>query len=145
MVSSRASSFDAELLKNYTKALLSTTLNTAVWPDAKDRERVKAWIKEIGERVKTRMLEIQPTGFKYIVLTQINENLGQQGRADMVCHWEEGDVVAQELFCNDSLIANQNSVGVQPHSGVRPDATSTIPDLFPTRPSLLEKSYSHAE
>ncbi|KAJ7228818.1 hypothetical protein GGX14DRAFT_415188, partial [Mycena pura] len=73
--------FDAELLKNYTKALLSTTLHSALWPDAKERETVKGWMKEIGDRVKARMLEIQPTGFKYIVLTQINENLGQGGRS----------------------------------------------------------------
>ncbi|KAJ7499077.1 hypothetical protein FB451DRAFT_1334628 [Mycena latifolia] len=70
----------------------------------KERDKVKAWIKEIGDRVKTRMVEIQPTGFKYIVLTQINENLGQGGRADMACHWEDSDTVVQELFSNDSLI-----------------------------------------
>jgi hypothetical protein len=55
---------------------------------------------------------------KYIVLTQINENLGQGGRsvfylplfgelhqtplyrADMACHWEDSDTVIQELFSN---------------------------------------------
>lgn len=62
------------------------------------------WMKDIGETVKKRMLEIQPTGFKYIVLTQINENLGQGGRADMACHWEDSDIVAQEVFVNKSLI-----------------------------------------
>ncbi|KAK7061578.1 hypothetical protein R3P38DRAFT_2830263 [Favolaschia claudopus] len=97
-------SFDSDLLKVYTKTLLSTTLHSALWPDLKERDKVKAWIKEIGDRVKTRMLEIQPTGFKYIVLTQINENLGQGGRADMACHWEDSDVVVQEMFSNDSLI-----------------------------------------
>ncbi|KAF8205124.1 hypothetical protein BJ912DRAFT_1074223 [Pholiota molesta] len=66
----------------------------------KERERVKAWMKEIGERVKERMLEIQPRGFKYVVLTQINENRGQGGRADIVCHWEDSDVVAQEMYYN---------------------------------------------
>jgi hypothetical protein len=49
-------------LKVYTKTLLSTTLHSAIWPDLKEREKVKSWIKEIGDRVKTRMLEIQPTG-----------------------------------------------------------------------------------
>ncbi|KAJ7179283.1 hypothetical protein C8R46DRAFT_1159923 [Mycena filopes] len=88
----------------YTKTLLSTTLHSAIWPDLKERDKVKAWIKEIGDRVKTRMVEIQPTGFKYIVLTQINENLGQGGRADMACHWEDSDTVVQEMFSNDSLI-----------------------------------------
>ncbi|KAF7352933.1 hypothetical protein MVEN_01260600 [Mycena venus] len=96
--------FDSDLLKVYTKTLLSTTLHSAIWPDLKERDKVKAWIKEIGDRVKARMLEIQSTGFKYIVLTQINENLGQGGRADMACHWEDSDVVVQEIFSNDSLI-----------------------------------------
>ncbi|KAF8803690.1 hypothetical protein BYT27DRAFT_7243969 [Phlegmacium glaucopus] len=96
--------FDDDLLKAYMKKLLSTTLQSSLWPDVKDRDRVKAWIKEIGERVKERMLEIQPRGFKYIVLTQINENRGQGGRAGIACHWEDNDVVAQEMYYNDSLI-----------------------------------------
>lgn len=50
------------------------------------------------------MLEIQPKGFKYVVITQINENLGQGGRADLACHWGDGDGVVQEVFVNDSLI-----------------------------------------
>ncbi|PPQ77343.1 hypothetical protein CVT25_010925 [Psilocybe cyanescens] len=95
--------FDANLLKAYMRKLLSSTLQTSTWP-GKDRDRLKGWMKEIGERVKERMLEIQPRGFKYVVLVQINENLGQGGRADIVCHWEEGDVVAQEMYHNDSLI-----------------------------------------
>lgn len=54
--------FDGDLLKAYIKKLLSTTLQSSPWPEIKDRDRVKAWIKEIGERVKERMLEIQPRG-----------------------------------------------------------------------------------
>ncbi|KAI0770781.1 hypothetical protein BC629DRAFT_1715808 [Irpex lacteus] len=96
--------FDADLLRAYVKKLLQTNLSSAVWPPARERERVKQWMKEIGERVKERMLEIQPKGFKFIVTTQITENLGQGGRADMVCHWEDSDVVIQEMFANDSLI-----------------------------------------
>ncbi|KAL1723532.1 hypothetical protein EV715DRAFT_246119 [Schizophyllum commune] len=96
--------FDADLLRAYMKKLLATTLLNASWPEAKDRDRVKAWMKEIGERVKERMVEIQGKGFKYVVLTQINENLGQGGRADLVCHWEDSDIVAQEVFTNHSLI-----------------------------------------
>ncbi|KAI0773912.1 hypothetical protein C8Q74DRAFT_1200119 [Fomes fomentarius] len=96
--------FDADLLKAYMKELLQSTLRTATWPEPREREKVKGWIKEIGERVKKRMLEIQPRDFKYIVLTQINENAGQGGRADLVCHWEDSDAVAQEVFANDSII-----------------------------------------
>ncbi|KAJ3723163.1 hypothetical protein EV361DRAFT_803317 [Lentinula raphanica] len=103
-VSSPRPKFESELLKAYMKKLLSTTLSSAVWPEPKERDRVKSWMKEIGDRVKDRMLEIQPKGFKYIVLTQVNENLGQGGRADIVCHWEDTDTVAQEVYYNDSLI-----------------------------------------
>ncbi|KDR83552.1 hypothetical protein GALMADRAFT_219373 [Galerina marginata CBS 339.88] len=104
LASSPRPKFDSDLLKAYMKKLLSSTLQSSSWPDSKDRERVKAWMKEVGERVKERMLEIQPRGFKYVVLTQISENRGQGGRADIVCHWEDGDVVAQEMYYNDSLI-----------------------------------------
>ncbi|KII95359.1 hypothetical protein PLICRDRAFT_34206 [Plicaturopsis crispa FD-325 SS-3] len=96
--------FDSDLLKGYMKKLLASTLQGNNWPEIKERDRVKAWIKEIGERVKERMVEIQPRGFKYIVMTQINENLGQGGRADMACHWEECDTLAQEIYSNETLI-----------------------------------------
>lgn len=86
------------------KKLAATTLQSKTWAEIKDRERLKSLTKEIGERVKERMLEIQPRGFKYVVLTQIHENLAQGGRADIVCHWEDNDVVAQEMYSNDSLI-----------------------------------------
>ena len=38
------------------KKLLQTTLQTATWPPSSERDKVKSWIKEIGERVKERML-----------------------------------------------------------------------------------------
>lgn len=45
------------------KKLLLATFQDNIWPDIKDQnDRVKAWNKEIGERVKERMLEIQPHG-----------------------------------------------------------------------------------
>ncbi|KIP12837.1 hypothetical protein PHLGIDRAFT_27201 [Phlebiopsis gigantea 11061_1 CR5-6] len=97
-------SFDSDLLRAYMKKLLQTTLQTATWPPASERDKVKRWIKEIGERVKERMLEIQPRGYKFMVMTQINENLGQGGRADLVCHWEDTDAIVQEMFANDSII-----------------------------------------
>ncbi|KAF7797515.1 hypothetical protein EIP86_008715 [Pleurotus ostreatoroseus] len=54
--------FDAELLGTYMKVLLQTTLQNATWPAPRERDRVRGWMKEIGERVKERMLEIQPRG-----------------------------------------------------------------------------------
>ncbi|KAI0786353.1 hypothetical protein C8Q75DRAFT_808347 [Abortiporus biennis] len=102
--SSPRPTFDTDLLRAYVKKLLQTNLQSSTWPETKDRDKVKAWIKEIGDRVKERMLEIQPRGFKYIVMTQINENLGQGGRADLACHWEDSDAVVQEVFANDSIL-----------------------------------------
>ena len=49
-------SFDSDLLRAYMKKLLQSTLQTATWPPARERDKVKGWIKEIGERVKERML-----------------------------------------------------------------------------------------
>ena len=46
------------------------------------------------------MMEIEPRGFKYVVTSTLSENLGQAGRADMSCHWEESDVAVQEMFSN---------------------------------------------
>jgi len=86
------------------KKLLSSTLASALWPELKGKDKVRQWCKEIGERVKERAIEIEPAGFKYMVTTQIYENLGQGGRADLVCHWEDSDTVVQEVFANDSLI-----------------------------------------
>jgi hypothetical protein len=60
--SSPRPSFDVDLLKAYVKTLLAKTLEGASFPEAKERERVKYWIKEIGERVKERMVQIQPRG-----------------------------------------------------------------------------------
>ncbi|KIM27595.1 hypothetical protein M408DRAFT_71269 [Serendipita vermifera MAFF 305830] len=96
--------FDAEGLTGYMKHLLSSTLSSQRWPELKERDKVKAWCQEIGERVKERMLHIEPQGFKYIVTTQIYEKLGQGGRADLSCHWEDTDTVAQAMFDNETLI-----------------------------------------
>ena len=52
--------FDTELLRTYMKKLLQTTLQHAIW--SSDREQVKSWMKDMKERVKDRMIEIQPSG-----------------------------------------------------------------------------------
>jgi hypothetical protein len=57
-VSSPRPKFDSEMLKAYMKELLPATLRSSVWPSSKDRGQVKLWIKEIGERVKGRMLGV---------------------------------------------------------------------------------------
>jgi tctex1 domain-containing protein 2 len=101
--------FDADLLRAYMKKLLQSTLTGSAWPEEKERDRVlRAWIKEIGNRVEERMVEIQPRGLlvflscslllvegeadvlrhsKTIVLTQVNENRNQSvgGRSVFCC------------------------------------------------------------
>jgi len=42
------------------KKLLQTSLQHAIWTN--DRDQVKSWMKDIKERVKDRMVEMQPTG-----------------------------------------------------------------------------------
>jgi hypothetical protein len=48
--------FNSDLLRAYMKKLLASTLGAATWPDPRERARVKGWMREIGERVKERML-----------------------------------------------------------------------------------------
>ena len=48
--------FDSETLKAYIKKLLETTLQNEPFPAPRDREKVNSWCKEIGARVKERML-----------------------------------------------------------------------------------------
>jgi hypothetical protein len=51
------------MVKAYMKKLLPATLQSAVWPPSKDRDHVKLWVREIGERVKERMLGMGCGGF----------------------------------------------------------------------------------
>ena len=55
-VSAPRPEFDSETLKAYIKKLLASTLENEAFPQPKDRDRTKAWCKEIGERVKEQML-----------------------------------------------------------------------------------------
>jgi hypothetical protein len=43
-------------LKTYIKKLLASMLQSVAWPEFKERERGRALMKEIGDRVKERML-----------------------------------------------------------------------------------------
>ena len=54
--SPRPNKFDSDLLKTYIKKLLASTLQAVSWPEFKERERGRALMKEVGDRVKERML-----------------------------------------------------------------------------------------
>ncbi|CDZ98046.1 Dynein light chain [Phaffia rhodozyma] len=94
--------FNSEDFQPYLKKLLNSILQGSAWND--DADTTRRWTVEIGRRVKERMLEIQPKGFKYIVTVHINENLGQAGRAGLSSHWEETDMSFTEIWSNDSLV-----------------------------------------
>ncbi|KAF8916861.1 hypothetical protein CPB85DRAFT_256733 [Mucidula mucida] len=100
--------FPADTLKTYIKKLLES--NLAPPAPSSGSSQVKAphpspaQMQEIRTRVKERMCEIRERGFKYIVLTHLAENRGQGTRADISCHWEDADVVVQEVYVNDAII-----------------------------------------
>ena len=52
--------FDSDQLKPYIKKLLSSTLQNVAWAEFKEREKGRALVKEIGERIKERMLGARP-------------------------------------------------------------------------------------
>ncbi|KIJ19939.1 hypothetical protein PAXINDRAFT_7207 [Paxillus involutus ATCC 200175] len=104
--------FDTELLRAYMKKLLQTTLQHAVW--SSDRDQVKSWMKDIKERVKDRMIEIQPTGMKYMVLVQLSENLNQGGRIlsfARVSHWPSADEEDELDDQNEGVKEAEKKVG----------------------------------
>jgi len=95
--------FPSDQLRPYMKTLLNKLMVGASW-DSGDKPRMSAYSKELADRIKQRMIEIQPQGFKYIVTATVSENLGQAGRADISCHWEDTDAAVQEMWSNDSII-----------------------------------------
>lgn len=113
-------------LCNPRRGLISrTATNCAHLSKKSQSESRKEWLKfnrEVCEcsRPVVRTLPSHPLTSKYVVLTQVNENLGQGGRyecaklhciyemltlfrVDILCHWQEGDCVAQEMFTNVSV------------------------------------------
>ncbi|WOO80931.1 putative protein [Vanrija pseudolonga] len=95
--------FPADQLRPFIRTLLSKTLVKVSW-DSQDRSRMAFYSKELCERIKQRMIEIEPKGYKFIVTSTFSENLGQAGRADLSCHWEDADCAIQEMYSNDTLM-----------------------------------------
>ncbi|EST09193.2 Tctex-1 [Kalmanozyma brasiliensis GHG001] len=83
--------FDAAQLQPHLASTLSQRLRSASW-DKSDKEKNRALSRSIAEVIKSKMLEIEPKGFKYIVQVQLVENLGQGGS------------VIQDMYSNDTLI-----------------------------------------
>lgn len=74
-------SFNTESLKTYIKKLLASTLEGASFPAPRDRERTKSWCKEIGDRVKERMLGafLDATFIAYLLLVAVNAEIQPTG------------------------------------------------------------------
>ncbi|KAE8221462.1 hypothetical protein CF319_g5177 [Tilletia indica] len=94
--------FETETLSTYLRTHLSTRLQGVSWN--RDKEKTRSLTSELAQSAKAKMLEIAPRGFKFVVNVQLVENLGQGGRGDLACHWEESDQVVQELFSNDRIL-----------------------------------------
>lgn len=68
--------------------------------------RLKELNQTIGESIQKVFLETFPSGYKFMICTQIIENKGQGGRAGLVSHWDEAhDKVFKEVWSNDCVIA----------------------------------------
>ncbi|KAL9935018.1 hypothetical protein V8E36_006094 [Tilletia maclaganii] len=95
--------FDTDSLSTFLRTHLSARLTGVSW-NARERDKTRALTSGIAQAAKAKMLEIAPKGFKFVVNVQLVENLGQGGRGDVACHWEESDQVVQELFSNDRIL-----------------------------------------
>ncbi|PWN46260.1 hypothetical protein IE81DRAFT_319142 [Ceraceosorus guamensis] len=106
-----AKTFDSSKLKVQLHKVLHSRLAGVAWE--RDKEKMKAVNRDIADNVKSRMIEIEPKGFKYLVQVQLSENKGQGGRADAAYHWEEGDVVIHEMYANNDLIATVTAYAIR--------------------------------
>ncbi|TKY86923.1 hypothetical protein EX895_004211 [Sporisorium graminicola] len=70
--------FDASQLQPHLTSTLASRLRNAAW-DKSDKDKNRALSRSIAEVIKSKMLEIESKGFKYIVQVQLVENLGQGG------------------------------------------------------------------
>ncbi|WVN86548.1 uncharacterized protein L203_101715 [Cryptococcus depauperatus CBS 7841] len=95
--------FPSDILRTFIKELLLNTLSTISW-EPEGNKRMRELSKGIAEKIKGRMVEIEPNGFKYVVTATLTENKGQAARGDLVCHWEDCDQAIQEVFNNESII-----------------------------------------
>lgn len=77
--------FDSDQLKPYIKKLLSSTLQNVAWAEFKERERGRALVKEIGDRIKERMLGahvFRPAAVSEIFQLKIIQKSSREG-----CKW----------------------------------------------------------
>ncbi|KAK0523252.1 hypothetical protein OC834_003531 [Tilletia horrida] len=103
--------FETDTLSTYLRNHLAARLHGVAWN--RDKDKTRALTTELAQSAKAKMLEIAPRGFKFVVNVQLVENLGQGGRGDMACHWEESDQVVQELYSNDRILCTVTCFAVR--------------------------------
>ncbi|KAM0752623.1 hypothetical protein T439DRAFT_323247 [Meredithblackwellia eburnea MCA 4105] len=103
--------FDGEALRPVIKRTLNRMLNSTSW--ARDAERARAWSREIGEEIKKKMIELEPSGYKFFVNCSIAER-GSGGSSNLATFWDERqDVAISETFINDTLFCSVLAVAVR--------------------------------
>ncbi|CAO1613575.1 unnamed protein product [Parajaminaea phylloscopi] len=104
--------FNTEQLTRGVRTILQAQFAAVdAWP--RDKEQQRQMTRAVCEQVKHKMLEIEPRGFKYVVQVQLVENLGQGGRADLSCHWEDSDTVIQDMYINDALVCTVSAFAIR--------------------------------
>ncbi|GAA5833540.1 hypothetical protein JCM9279_001553 [Rhodotorula babjevae] len=110
--------FNGELLRPYLKRLLEApSITGAVWD--RDAQALGKRAEEMAAEVKRRMIEIEPTGFKYLCHISVTERgqgsaSGGAGRAFLSTYWDAAsDVCVSEVFQNDSIVVTILAVAIR--------------------------------
>lgn len=102
--------FDSELLRPHVKAAC-VRLSNSSW--GRDSGRVKGWCRDIGEEVKSKMLELEPNGYKFFVSVSISER-GQGSQGHLSAFWDSAtDASLSETFTNDSIVCSVLAVAMR--------------------------------
>lgn len=101
------------LIQGKIQTILSSKLNiindTSMEKDffsvSNHQSRLMELNQTIGESIQKILSEYYPSGYKFIICTQVIENKGQGGRAGLVSHWDEAnDKVFKQVWSNDFVI-----------------------------------------
>ncbi|KAL7343315.1 hypothetical protein BJY59DRAFT_687744 [Rhodotorula toruloides] len=114
--------FNPDLLRPYLKRLLAAPeITSAVWD--RDAEKLVKRAEEISAEVKRRMVDLEPSGYKYLCQVSVSErprgtlssssstNTSSSagpgaGKAFLSCVWDpNSDAILSEVYQNVRLIA----------------------------------------
>ncbi|BGP40314.1 hypothetical protein JCM10450v2_004297 [Rhodotorula kratochvilovae] len=110
--------FNPELLRPYLKRLLGApNITGAVWE--RDAEMLGKRAEDMAGEVKRRMVDLEPTGYKYLCQVSVAERGpgiagGGAGRAFLATYWDSAsDVCVSEVFQNDSVVVTILAVAIR--------------------------------